>query len=412
MKTLIGPFKQIITMDHLSLRGPLSDEDLHIIPNGGVLIEDELISKIDHFDTLYREYQNKNEFNPVVLEDNCICMPGFIDAHTHLCYGGSRVADYTSRISGKTYEQISQEGGGIWHTVQNTRSASKSELADTLQQRVSKHSLQGITTIEIKSGYGLNVDDELKILEVINEVHDEQAIDLIPTCLAAHTLPNDFYGGKTQYLEFLLDSLIPNLHRSGLTNRIDAFIDDLAFSPNEASQYLYKCKELGFDLTIHGDQFSVGGSRLAVDLDAKSVDHLECINDADIRYLAQSQTTGIILPGASLGLGMPFAPARKLLDAGCKVGIASDTNPGSAPMGNLLIQASLLSAYEKLTNAEVFAGITFRAGETLRLLDRGKLKLGYLADLAIFPTDDYREISYNQGTMLPMSVWKRGLRMF
>ncbi len=412
MRYLLGPFKQIVTLDNLPARGPLSDADLQIWKDSGILIEGENIQTIDKFDKLYKQHSASVEVGYFSHGEDRICLPGFIDAHTHLCYGGNRVADYAARISGKTYEEISKEGGGIWHSVKSTRSASKNELADSLQQRISKHSLQGITTLEVKSGYGLNVDDELKMLEVINRVHDEQVIDLIPTCLAAHTVPLDFAGEKMAYLDFLFEKLIPKLHRSGLTNRIDAFVDALAFSPDEAEGYLKKCKELGFDLVIHGDQFSTGGSQLAAELGAKSVDHLECIDEKGIQDLAQSQTTGIILPGASLGLGMPFAPARKLLDAGCKVAIATDTNPGSAPMGNLLVQASLLSAYEKLSNAEIFAGITFRAAETLRLLDRGKIKPGYIADLTIFPTGDYREITYNQGSLMPISVWKRGQRLF
>jgi len=198
------------------------------------------------------------------------------------------------------------------------------------------------------------------------------------------------------------------LQAEKLCHRIDAFVEKSAFTPQEITPYLEKAKQLGFDLTIHADQFSCGGSQVAVALGARSADHLEASGEVEIQALAQSSTVAVALPGASIGLGMAFTPARKLLDQGAILAIASDWNPGSAPMGDLLAQASILATFEKLSTAEVLAGITFRAADALGLTDRGKLTTGQLADFILFPTADYREILYQQGKMKPVGVWKKG----
>jgi len=209
-------------------------------------------------------------------------------------------------------------------------------------------------------------------------------------------------------LNEIASQLFPVLLAEKLCYRIDAFVEKSAFTPQEITPYLEKGKQLGFDLTIHADQFSTGGSELAVTLGARSADHLEASGDLEIALLANSSTVAVALPGASIGLGMAFTPARKLLDQGASLAIASDWNPGSAPMGDLLTQASILATFEKLTTAEVFAGLTFRAAAALGLTDRGKLTPGQLADFILFPTADYREILYQQGKMKPVGVWKKG----
>ena len=404
MRRLLGPFKQVITMSGLPWRGPLRDGDLNIIANGGILVDGETIVDLGPYQLLNSDGAEIADMH----SDQLVCLPGFIDAHTHLCYAGNRINDYAARISGRTYEEIARQGGGIWSSVQDTRAASQDDLIASLQTRLKKHSAKGITTIEVKSGYGLNVDDEVKMLEAIQRVNNLEQVDVIPTCLGAHVVPRDFTGDSSSYLSHLLDELVPLVWEKNLTKRVDIFIDDLAFTPEDSAVYLSSCQQLGFDLTVHGDQFSSGGSLLAVRYKAKSVDHLECIRDDDLEALAKSNTVAMVLPGASLGLGMPFAPARKLLDQGAILAIASDANPGSAPMGDLLIQASLLSAYEKLSIAEVLAGISFRAAHALGLNDRGILAPGKLADMCMFPTDDYREIFYHQGTLKPVGVWKKG----
>jgi len=197
--------------------------------------------------------------------------------------------------------------------------------------------------------------------------------------------------------------------KEGLSQRVDIFIDDAAFDVGSGSDFLQQAAAMGFQLTVHADQFSTGGARLAADRSALSADHLEASSAADIQYLAQSNTVGVALPGASLGLGMPFAPARALLDKGGCLAIGSDWNPGSAPMGDLLMQAAVLGAAQKLTMAESWAGITFRAARALGLTDRGTIDRGKRADIIAFPASDFREVLYHQGKLKPSFVWKGGL---
>ncbi len=246
------------------------------------------------------------------------------------------------------------------------------------------------------------------MLEVIKAVNEDVPIDLIPTCLAAHLKPKDFNGDEKNYLDFVLNDLLPEVDSKHLSSRVDIFIEEGAFCAAAAKTFLVQAKQMGFNITVHADQFTTGGSKVAVEVGADSADHLESSTMTEIEMLSNSDVIPVALPGASVGLGCPFAPARKLLDKGASLVIASDWNPGSAPMGDLLMLASLISIFEKLNTAETFAGITSRAAAALRLSDRGSIEKGKLADIIAFPIKDYRDILYHQGKLKPSRVWKRG----
>lgn len=405
--TYIGPFTQILTFEDLPLRGSLHDSFLKIVTNGGILLEDHLIHSVGEHDQLLAQAIALNA-EITTIEEPTIAMPGFIDAHTHICFSGSRASDYSLRNAGKTYLEIAKAGGGIWDTVTHTRNTSELELIEGIVQRATQHSQHGSTTLEVKSGYGLTVEQELKMLNAIDKANKKLPIDLISTCLAAHMLPKDFPGTAEEYLNEIASELLPQIKEKGLSNRIDAFIEQGAFTKDTIAPYFEKASQLGFDITVHADQFSVGGTQIAVQHNAISADHVEASTDKEIALLANSNVIAVALPGATLGLGCDFAPARKLLNAGASLAIASDHNPGSAPMGDLLSEAAILGAFEKLTNAEVLAGITVRAAAALGLKDRGTLSQGYLADLVAFKTGDFREILYHQGSLKPCKVWKAG----
>ena len=396
--TLSGPFTQLLTMENLPERGKLSDEQLEIIPNGGILHQEGRILAVGNFERLRRD-------NPAAeiefLEGDFVCLPGMIDVHTHICWAGSRANDYAMRLAGKTYLEIAEAGGGIWSTVMKTREASVVELAELTFERAEKLYQQGVTTIEVKSGYGLSVDDEIKMLKAIQLANQKTSAELIPTCLAAHIKPKDFTGNEREYLQYIIENLLPEVKKQKLANRVDIFVEKGAFSVSDAKYYLSEAKKMGFDLVIHGDQFSANCASLAAEFQAISIDHLEYADDREIEILAKSDVIPVVLPGASIGLGERFAPARKLLDAGCSLVIASDWNPGSAPMGNLLVQAAILGAYEKLSMAETWAALTCRAAKALKKNDIGVLKKGNKADFIIFPTNDFREILYRQGQIKP-----------
>ncbi|UJH68538.1 imidazolonepropionase [Allomuricauda sp. SCSIO 65647] len=404
---LIGPFKQLLPMSGLPLKGALSDGQLPIINDAGVLLLDGKILEVNTYKKL-----KSDEVDLERIEGEQVCLPGFIDSHTHICFGGSRARDYALRNSGKTYLEIAKAGGGIWDTVTQTRKASKEMLVKGILTRCEKHLANGITTLEVKSGYGLSLEEELKMLRAIKEADEQATQDLVSTCLAAHMVPKDWDGSPTEYLEEIGEKLFPILKSEKLTNRVDAFIEESAFSPKNIKPYFEKAKQHGFDITVHADQFTTGGSQVAVDFNAISADHLETSTKKEVALLAKSDTIATALPGASLGLGCDFTPARKLLDAGAALAIASDHNPGSGPMGDLLAQAAILGTFEKLSNAEVLAGITFRAAAALNLQDRGVLKKGMRADFVAFATDNYQEITYHQGQLKPSGVWKNGIKTY
>ena len=388
-------------MANLPERGAISDNSLEIIDDGGVVIEDGKIIEVGDFLSL-----SKNDLDVREITYPCVLLPGFIDSHTHVCHYGNRSDEYAKRNSGISYQQILEEGGGIHNTMNSTSNSTDEQLTDDTLNRLKRHFQEGVLTCEVKSGYAPNLEDEVRMLRIINEIDSSNDIDLIPTCLAAHVTPKKYESSK-KYLDSIVNELLPIIKEENLSNRVDIFIEEKAFSITEASNFLEKIKS-DFYITAHANQFTSGGLKVGVDNGAVSVDHLEVITDQEIDYLSKSDTTGVVLPGCSVGLGIPFAPARKLLDYNCKVSIASDWNPGSAPMGDLLMQASLLGSTEKLSNAEVLAGITCRSANALSLEDRGSLENGKIADMIGFKTNDFRDILYNQGKLKPSFICKRG----
>lgn len=402
---LIGPFRQIITLANLPLKGAIHENQIEVLEDGGIIIDDETIVEIGNFETLSQQHPTI-EIERIKTEQ--ILLPGFLDSHTHVCFGGNRAKDFAMRLDGKTYLEIAESGGGIWSTVTETRKKTVDELKDITIKHIAQLAKQGITTAEVKSGYALSVEGEIKMLEAINMANQESEIDLVPTFLGAHMKPKDFEGSNKEYLELLVKEVFPKLKPDDLANRVDIFVEQSAFSVEEGDYFLNEAKNQGFEITIHADQFTAGGSYLATKYNALSADHLEFSGEEEVKNLANSDVVATVLPGASIGLGMQYAPARKLLDAGCCVSIASDWNPGSAPMGNLLTQASVLATFEKLSMAEVLAAITFRAAKALNLADRGTIEKGKKADFISFSTFDYRNIIYYQGQLQPTHVWKNG----
>jgi imidazolonepropionase len=400
---LIGPFSQLVTMNNLPAQGSIREEQLEIIPNAGIIVNGHTIEAVGIFSEL-----KTPDISICPVEGDHVAIPGFIDVHTHLCWAGSRARDYGMRLEGKSYQEIAAMGGGIWSTVLHTRSASENDLANITLGRVKKQLAMGITTMEVKSGYCLNVEGELKMLRAIHRVAENTPADVIATCLAAHIRPKDFAGTDRDYLNYILKELLTEVAKQKLSTRVDAYIDQGAFSVEDGTYYLEEAQKMGFHVSVHADQFSPGGIQAAINVKASSADHLESTPVEALKQLASSGVIPVVLPGASMGLGMPFAPARKILDSGASLVIASDWNPGSAPMGKLLLQASVLGVYEHLSMAETLAAITCRAAKVLDLNDRAVIRPGMRADFIVFPCDDFHEVIYNQGSLLPDQIWKNG----
>ncbi len=401
---LTGPFTQLLTMAGLSHKGPIADSALELIPQAGILEQGGIILAVGTFEALRQQYQQAN-LRIREISGPMVALPGMVDCHTHICFAGDRLQDFSSKLAGLSYTDILAQGGGIQTTVAATRACEEATLYALTRERALAALRRGITTLECKSGYGLNKTSELRMLRILKQLDRELPMQIIPTCLAAHTFPNDFTGGdRAAYLQYILEEINPVILAEGLSQRQDIFVEPTAFEQRLAAPFLRACQAQGFALTVHADQFTPGGAALAVALQAQSADHLEASDTAAIQALAASAVVAVALPGASLGLGIGFTPGRRLLDAGASLAIASDWNPGSAPMGDLLTQAAIYAIYEKLSHAEVWAGLSFRAAAALGLHDRGRLIAGQKADFIGFPVADYRMLLYRQGAIQPSFV--------
>ncbi len=395
---LYGPFSELITMQGLPLHGSLNDDQLPVIRDAGIVVEGGSVVDVDTYTHLREEYENAQLF--LNKEEALVATPAFVDCHTHICWAGDRAKDYALRVAGKSYLEIAKAGGGIMDTVTATRKAGMDELVRLILARANTLLAQGIGVVEVKSGYGLDHEHELKMLRAIREADRHTPVELIPTFLGAHIKPTDYGGTHAAYLDDLLKKTLPIIQKEGLARRADIFVEEGAFDVSLSRSYAKRVMEQGFDMTMHVDQFHAGGGKLAVELGCVSADHLETTDEETISCFSGAETVAVALPGASLGLGMSYTPCRKLLDQGACVAIATDWNPGSAPMGDLLTQAALIGAGEKLSICETLAGITCRAARALRK-DAGIIKAGSKAGINIFRADDFRHIFYRQGQLKP-----------
>jgi len=340
-----------------------------------------------------------------------VVLPGFVDSHTHLVFPASRADDYEKHIAGKTYEQIARTGGGILSTVRKLRAAKPEALKQTALTALRAFAAHGTTTIEAKSGYGLDASNELKTLRLLHELHQEQPLDILSTFLGAHVVPPEYRGRADHYVELLARQLIPEVALAGLAEFCDVFCDRGAFSVPQARRILTAGRACGLVPRLHAEQLAhTGATRLAVELNAASADHLEKINRSDIRALAASSVVATLLPGCSFHLGLSrYAPARELLAAGAVVALATDFNPGTSPTLNMQMVLSLACTQLRMTPAEALAAATINPAYSLRRHDRiGSIEVGKYADLAAFDLADYREIPYYFGVNHCWMTLKRG----
>jgi imidazolonepropionase len=337
-------------------------------------------------------------------------LPGFVDSHTHLIFSGTRENEFEHRVQGMTYQEIAARGGGINATVQRVRRASKQELKEQARRRLQRLLSFGVTTVEVKSGYGLTLDDELKCLEAIAELNAQGPWELIPTFLGAHAVPPEFRDNRDGYVRLLIDEMLPEVARCRLAEFCDVFCETGVFTLAESERILAKAKDLGFRLKLHADELTaLGGAELAARMGATSADHLLCITETGIDALAQSGTIATLLPGTAFFLGVPYAPARKLIDRGVKVALASDCNPGTCPTENLPLVGTMACTQMKMLPSEVITALTLHAAAALGRADRvGALEVGKQADLIICDVPDYRQLFYHFGVNHVWKVIKRG----
>ncbi|MDZ7808606.1 MAG: imidazolonepropionase [Gracilimonas sp.] len=397
---LIQNISQIATPKPGVYRGKELRE-LTIHKNSAVYIVEGFIKAVGSLS----EVLDKVEGHPDILDaEGKAAVPGFVDSHSHLVFGGNRADEFAMRSSGMSYEEIAEQGGGIVSTVEATRKASKEDLKNLGRIRLQKALKQGITTMEIKSGYGLDLDTERKMLEVINELKEEQPIELKATFLGAHAVPKN--STKEEYLEVVLE-MIPEV--AELADYCDVFCEKGYFTVDETRKVLEKGIEYGLKPKLHTNQFNdIGGVEMAIELGAVSVDHLEVLSEEDVERLARSETIATVLPGVSYFLNIPYSPARKLLDAGALVALATDFNPGSSMTISMQLLMSMACTKMGMSVEEALCCATQNGAQALEKKKLGCISPGFQADLLLLDTDNFKDLAYFFGENHVHTVIKKG----
>ncbi len=379
--------------------------DVGLITDGAVAVVDGKIAAVG----LSAEILGSYSSDEVIDAEGSVICPGFVDPHTHIVYAGDRLNEFELKIKGADYLEIMTSGGGINSTVKQTRTATFDHLVKQSSKRLDRMLTCGTTTCEIKTGYGLDAETELKMLAVIEQLDKTHAISIVPTFLAAHTVPLEFKDRPEAYVDLICSDMLPlawkwyeqsHFKTAGTPFFCDVFAEKSAFDIEQSHRVLAAARGLGFGIKAHVDQFNnLGGSRLGIELEAVSIDHLDAISDVEIEQLAASETVGIVIPTENFNAGKAqFANARKMIDSGCAVAISTDYNPGSAPCPSQPMAMAIACRYQKLLPQEALNAVTINASCAIGLGHQlGSIEVGKRGDLCIFESTDYREIAYEFG---------------
>jgi imidazolonepropionase len=409
---LISGASQIVTVRGRGARRGAAVSGIGVIRGGAILVRDGLIVAVGLSSKIEKLTESKKAEKVDV--GGRVVLPGFVDAHTHLIHAASRAEEYELKIRGASYEEIARKGGGILNSVKKLRAATAEELKERARGFLRQFAEYGTTTIEAKSGYGLDVPSELRILSLHEELNAEQPLEIVSTFLGAHVVPEEFRGksgGTRQYLQLITEVLIPEVAENGSAEFCDVFCERGAFSVADSRRVLAAGKAGGLVPRVHAEQLShTGATRMGIEMNAASCDHLEYLQAADIRELGKSRTVATLLPGCDFHLGLErYAPARELIHAGAIVALATDFNPGTSPTLSMAMILSLACSRLRMTPAEAIAGATINAAYSLgREKKIGSIEVGKQADLAVFEVADYREIPYYFGVNTCWMTMKRG----
>ena len=379
--------------------------DLAIIPDGGMLICDGKIDIVGSSNEIERNAGGAE----IVDANRRVVLPGFVDAHAHPVFAGNRLDDFERRAKGETYEQIAAAGGGIWSTVEKTRAANPTNLVEQSKKHANWFLKCGTTTVEAKSGYGLTVEDELKILRVIRVLNEETPIEFVPTFLGAHAVPREWR--QSEYVDLVIKEMLPRVASEKLAEFCDVFCERGYFGIAQSREILAAAKKLGLKVRIHADQLTnSGAAKLASEAKATTADHLEKTDEEGIAALRAAKVQPVLLPGSVYALGSTGYPrAREMIEAGLAVVIATDFNPGSSPTVSMPMILSLACTQMKMSPAEAITASTINAAYSLGRGDKiGSLEAGKLANFSIFDCQDYRELAYWFGFSQTHSVYVRG----
>ena len=407
MKKILKNPAQIITVNSNGLnykRGLMMDE-LHPLTDYSIYLEDGIIK-----DFVSNNDISKYKYDEEIDLENKIILPGLIDCHTHTVFAGNRANEFKLKLKGATYEEIAAEGGGINNTVNSVRLSSFDELFKISAERINYFISRGITSLEIKSGYGLSFYDEIKILQVIKALKNTFEIDIVPTFLGAHTFPPEFKNDRQKYIDMIINEMLPYIYENKLAVFCDVFCEKSAFLVDEADLILNSAKNMGFKIKLHTEQFNdIGGISLAFKHNAVSVDHLEVLNEENVIKIANSDITAVLLPGVSFFLNYDYANADKLIKNNGIVAISTDFNPGSSHIQDLNLIMSIAALKMKMTIEETISAVTINAAKAIGIEKiTGSIEIGKQADFSIYDTTNYADIVYSVGKNLNVMTIKKG----
>ncbi|MBI3005192.1 MAG: imidazolonepropionase [Ignavibacteriales bacterium] len=409
MQLLLKNIKQLVTVsaDGNLMKAGKDMRNIGVTENASVFIEDGIIRWVGPS----KEFPDKMKKDADVIDArDYVALPGFVDAHTHLVFAGSREHEFAMRSQGMTYQQIAEAGGGIMSTVKATRAATKKELKKLAAKRLDAMMKHGTTTAEVKSGYGLDEDNEVKLLEATKELESEHPMTIVPTFLAAHAFPPEYAGRHDDYVSAICERMLPYTAKKNLAKFCDVFCDKGYFTVDQARTILKKAQSLGMESKIHADELeNIGASSLAAELSVVSADHLEQITSEEITKLQKSGTIAVVLPGVSFFLSHKYADARSLIDVGVPVAIASDFNPGSCMSFSMPLMMTLACTQMRMTPEEAITAVTLNAAAALKLSQKiGSIEAGKEADIVLCEIPDYRFLAYHFGVNLISKVIKKG----
>lgn len=390
--------KIVTPLGHSALRGAEMGK-LQVLEDGEVEVTEGVITYVganrgDHRDGFYRGYWHFN------ARGKCL-LPGFVDSHTHFVFGGERAEEFSWRLNGESYMSIMNRGGGIASTVKATRELNFIKMRSRAASFLKKMSHMGVTTVEGKSGYGLDHDTELLQLKVMRSLdNDEQKrVDVVSTFLGAHAVPEEYKGRNSEYVDFLINEMLPAVRNNNLAENCDVFCEEGVFSIEESRRLLQAAKEMGFGLKVHADEIvSLGGAELAGELHALSADHLLHASDAGIKAMADNGVVATLLPLTAFALKEPYARGREMIDAGCAVALATDLNPGSCFSGSIPLTFALACIYMKFTIEEAITALTLNGAAAVNRADRiGSIEVGKEGDFVLLDSPDYHILPYYIG---------------
>jgi imidazolonepropionase len=398
------------------VKGPRSKEamsELGLIEDGSLWIEDGIIQAIGTTKELEKRYSEKLNETEIVDATNHLVTPGLVDPHTHVVYGGSREREFEMRLEGATYMDIMNAGGGIHATTRMTREATEDELIEQTTRRLDSFLAHGVTTVEGKSGYGMNLETELKQLRVMKKLQEQHMIDIVPTFMGAHAVPTEYKGREDEFVDHLIHDMLPVVAEEKLAEFNDVFCEKGVYTPEQSQRILEAGKLLGLIPKIHADEIEpYGGAELAAKTGAISAEHLLKASEAGIKAMAKSGTIACLLPATALYLREEAAAGRKMIDEGVAVAISTDCNPGSSPTTSMPLVMNLACISMRLTPAEALTAATYNAACAInRQQQVGSLEVGKQADIVLWKAKNYQELQYLFGVNHVESVWKKGVKV-